>query len=50
MRAEINLCENRRVPGVSCGEHEPAGAFFVAPPKLMRVIRVSPPGPCEETF
>ena len=34
-RGEINLCENRRVPGVSCGEYRRHGAFaqYVAVPK-----------------
>lgn len=34
-RGEINLCDNRRVPGVSCGEYRRHGAFaqYVVVPK-----------------
>ncbi|HEX4265257.1 MAG TPA: galactitol-1-phosphate 5-dehydrogenase [Verrucomicrobiae bacterium] len=36
-RGEINLCENRRVLGVSCGEYRRHGAFaeYVAVPQLI---------------
>lgn len=44
LKGEVNLCDNRQVVGVSCGEYSRAGAFaeYVAVPE--RILYPLPPG------